>query len=257
MMRFAALAVALGVALFLWWPKMPDPALRVGVTTSVEGSGLGVHLSERWAYPTHRVVAGSGQMFAIAARGDVDVIITHDPAGEAALHKAGVIKAPTPIMQNRFWIVGPPNDPGMIAGERPVKALAAIALTQKPFISRGDDSGTHKAELTLWKAASITPQGAWYRPVGSGAGESLRMAAEQEAYALVDEASFARFGAGRGLVKLVPGPVNVYSVAVVKKALRQGPAQDFAKWLQGPDGQAAIAAFEIGGEQVFTPVVGR
>lgn len=253
MMRSAVMGLAIMMALFMWWPKMPDPTLRVGVTTSIEGSGLGAYLSDRWGAPVHRVVAGSGQMFAIATNGDVDVILTHDPVGEAKVYQAGVITAPRGLMQNDFWLVGPPNDPAGIAGLPIAQALAAISASQSAFISRGDDSGTHKAEQLLWNAAAITPDGPWYRPVGSGAGASLRMAAEQRAYALVDGASFARFGAGRGLVKIAQGPVNVYSVSVVTTALNKQAAQEFADWLLGSKGQAAIADFTIEDETVFIP----
>lgn len=258
-MRGLVLAVALIAALIMWWPVPQPAAFRLGVTTSVEGSGLADHLMAAWeaegGATAHKVVAGSGQMFAIAARGDVDVIITHDAEGEAALFAAGDISAPQRVMQNRFILVGPAKDPAQVAGMPLPPALVRIAETEAVFISRGDDSGTHRAELRVWDAAQRAPAGAWYRATGSGAGASLRVAAEQGAYMLVDEASFARFGAsskgGHGLARLANGPVNAYSIAVVSG----GPeaAASFAQWLAGPAGKRAIADFRIGGAQVFTP----
>lgn len=256
-MRGLVLAAALIAALVLWWPVPAPVGFRLGVTTSVEGSGLADHVMQVWeasgGAPAHKVVAGSGQMFAIAARRDVDVILTHDRAGEAALFASGAIQDPVAVMQNHFILVGPEADPAAARGLDMPAAFARVAGAGAVFISRGDDSGTHRAELRLWEDVGANPGGAWYRATGSGAVASLRLAAEQGAYMLVDEASFARFAAsnhgGHGLVHLADGPINVYSVSVVQGA--PAAASRFVRWLAGPEGKAAINTFAIGGFTVF------
>jgi tungstate transport system substrate-binding protein len=167
-------------------------------------------------------------------------------------------------MYNNFVIVGPTDDPAGVAGStNAAAALRRIAETKSAFVSRGDDSGTHKAELALWRDAAIDPRGAsgtWYREVGSGMGATLNAAQAMRGYVLTDRATWVSFGNKGGLDILVSGDpklFNQYGVILVNPArharakAREGQA--FIDWLIGPDGQAAIGDFRVGGEQVFFP----
>lgn len=243
--------------------------LFLGVTTSTENSGLLAHLVENFEadhdIPVRAVTAGSGAVLNLAARGDVDVILVHSPEDEEVFMASGYGVDRRPVMHNRFVIVGPKVDPAGVREERgAATALAAIAASGALFLSRGDESGTHKAELRLWQATGIDPAvsgNGWYRESGSGQGATLNIAANTGAYTLTDEATWATFGNSGDLETLFardePALGNVYSVIRVNPRRHPGlnaeGALIFTEWLTSKKGQAAISSFKAGGRSLFWP----
>ncbi len=239
--------------------------LTLGTTTSVRDSGLLDHLLSALEADTgirvQAVIHGSGAVLKMAERGDVDVVVVHDPPAEEAFLAAGHGQRRLPMMFNEFVIVGPRGDPAGVAqaADAPT-ALRQIAGSRHPFVSRGDDSGTNKAERRLWEIAGIEPSGAWYRETGSGQGATLNMAAALNAYTLSDSATWQAFGNRQGLAQLLADAKhlrNLYSVIVLPADRHPhipGPTVDrFVQWLTGPRGQSRIGSFRIAGERAFTP----
>lgn len=238
-------------------------------TTSVDNSGLLRHILPIFAKETGievKVLAqGTGQALATAAHGDADLVLVHDPEAEAKFIAAGDGVNRRQIAWNDFVIVGPRADPAHIAGSHDaVAALAAIAAQKAAFVSRGDKSGTDALEHRLWRVAKIDPAktggGTWYRDIGGGMGAALNTAAAMGAYTLSDRGTWLSFANKRDLVVLVAGDprlLNRYDVILLdpKKhpQVKQQPARRFADWLVSPEGQAAIGAYEIKGEQLFHP----
>jgi tungstate transport system substrate-binding protein len=237
-------------------------------TTSTEQSGLFGHLLPAFTRETGisvRVVAqGTGQALATARKGDADVVFVHDPVAEEKFVAEGYGLARREVMYNDFVVIGPKSDPAKIAGGRDlVSALTAIARSGSAFASRGDKSGTHAAELRFWKLAGIDPKeagAAWYRETGSGMGPTLNVAAQMNAYTIADRGTWLNFRNRADLAILVEGDkrlFNQYGVIVVNPAkhphVKQALAQKFADWVVSPAGQGAIAAYKIGGEQLFFP----
>jgi tungstate transport system substrate-binding protein len=241
--------------------------LLLASTTSAENSGLLAHLLPRFEAASGirvRVVAvGTGQALKLGERGDADLLLLHDPPAEEAFLARGFGLERREVMANDFVLVGPRADPAGIRGGRDAAAaLAAIAARKAPFLSRGDESGTHALERALWRRAGIDPTraGSWYRETGSGMGATLNTAAGLAAYTLADRASWAAFRNRRDLEILLEGdPLleNVYSLVLVSPIrhphVRIAEARAFADWLGGPEGQAAIAAFAIDGRPLFRP----
>jgi tungstate transport system substrate-binding protein len=237
----------------------------VASTTSTEQSGLFDHLLPIFFRKTGievRVVAqGTGQALKTAENGDADVVFVHDRAAEQVFVEAGWGVERIPVMYNDFVLVGPASDPAGAAGSSDiVAALTRIAEAEATFASRGDESGTHKAELRLWKAARISPARGWYRETGSGMGPTLNIAAGIRAYALTDRATWLSFGNRGDLKILVEGDkrlFNQYGVILVNPArhphVKAAEGQAFIDWLASAEGQAAIASYRIGGEQLFFP----
>lgn len=239
----------------------------LGSTTSTEQSGLFGHLLPAFTAESGievRVVAvGTGQALQLARRGDADALLTHDRAGEDALVQDGFAIDRRDTMHNDFVIVGPRSDPARIADLKDAsEALRRVAAAKAAFASRGDDSGTNRAELRLWQAAgtSLTPRPDWYRELGSGMGPTLNTAAAMEAYALADRGTWASFKNRRTLTILTQGDprlFNPYSSLLVNPArhahVKAADARRWHEWLTGPVGQARIAAFRIGEEQLFFP----
>jgi tungstate transport system substrate-binding protein len=249
-----------------------QPALRsilLASTTSVDNSGLLRHLIPIFTKETGidvRVLAqGTGQALATAAHGDADLVLVHDPEAEQKFVAAGDGVDRRQIAWNDFIIVGPRADPAHLAGGRDaVAALKAIAATASPFVSRGDKSGTDALEHRLWHAAAIDPAtagaGGWYRDIGGGMGAALNIAAAMGAYTISDRGTWLSFGNKRNLAVLVEGDerlLNRYDVILLdpKKhpQAKRRPAQRFADWLVSPEGQAAIGAYQVKGEQLFHP----
>ena len=242
------------------------PYLTLASTTSTNDSGLFSSILPKFEADTGvqvRVVAvGTGQALELGRRGDADALLVHDRASEDLFLQEGQALLRRDVMYNDFVIVGPGGDPAGIRGESSAsRAFAQIAIRSAAFVSRGDDSGTHKAELRIWKAAGIDPRSgphAWYREAGGGMGATLNMAAELPAYTLTDRATWLAFRNPRELALLVegdPGLRNPYGVLVVNPALHPHVkvelATRFADWLTGSAGRAAIEAFRIDGKQVF------
>jgi len=241
------------------------PDLRLATTTSTENSGLLSAILPLFEakYGTRiRVVSvGSGKAMKLGENGDVDVVLVHSRADEDKFVAAGFGVSRRDVMYNDFVIVGPESDPAGIRNSDVLTAFKKISANESRFVSRGDDSGTHKMEQGYWKAAGIKPTAmAGYVSAGLGMGEVLMMAAEMRCYTLTDRATYAAYRAKTGLAILVSGDprlFNPYGVIAVNPARHNGlnhvGAMQFIEWLTSPEGQAAIAAFRIEGEQLFFP----
>jgi tungstate transport system substrate-binding protein len=240
--------------------------ITLASTTSTEQSGLFGYIIPRFQQDTGidvRVVAvGTGQALAIAARGDADGLLVHDRAGEERFVAEGHGLDRRDVMHNDLVLIGPKDDPAGIRGLRDAKeALRRIAAAKAPFASRGDDSGTHRTELRLWRAAGLDPKAdASYRELGSGMGPTLNTAAGLDAYVLSDRATWASFRNRQSLELLVEGDpalFNPYGSILVDPAkgahIKAAEARAWHEWLISEKGRAAIASFKIGGEQLFFP----
>jgi len=239
--------------------------ITLASTTSTEQSGLFGHLLPVFAEATGiqvRVVAvGTGQAFEIARRGDADSLLVHDTAGEKTFVAEGYGTERADVMYNDFVIIGPDGDPASITeAESVTEALRRIAEAEAPFASRGDDSGTHRAELRLWEAAGVEPGGAWYRELGSGMGPTLNTAAAMDAYVMSDRATWVAFDNRQSLALLFEGDealFNQYGSILIDPErhphLKHDLAVQWHQWLLSEQGQQAIADFTVNGEPLFFP----
>ncbi|MDD5248717.1 MAG: extracellular solute-binding protein [Rhodocyclaceae bacterium] len=245
-----------------------DEFITVASTTSTEQSGLFGHLLPAFEQQTgikvHVVALGTGQALDLARRGDADVVFVHDPAAEAKFLNEGWGVKRFEVMYNDFVLIGPKADPAKIVGGQDiVTALQKIESAKAPFVSRGDRSGTNAAELRLWKIAGIDldkAKGPWYRDTGSGMGPALNTAASMDAYILADRGTWLAFKNRQNLEILVQGDkrlFNQYGVMLVNPAkhpsVKKELGQKFVDWVVSPAGQQAIAAYKVGGEQLFFP----
>ncbi len=245
--------------------------ITVASTTSTEQSGLFDHLLpifERQTGIKVRVVAlGTGQALDVARRGDADVVFVHARAAEEKFLAEGHGVKRYPVMYNDFVLIGPKTDPAKTGGGQDiVVALKKLQAARAPFVSRGDRSGTHMAELALWQAAGIDidkAKGAWYRDTGQGMGPALNTAASMGAYILSDRGTWLAFRNRGDLAILVEGDkrlFNQYGVMLVNPVMhpsvKKGLAQQFIDWIISPAGQKAIAGYTINGEQLFYPNAG-
>ena len=269
MHRRTLLALAGLAALSLTAPvTAQDKSIVVASTTSTEQSGLFKHilpLFERKTGIKVRVLAqGTGQALDTGRRGDADVVFVHDREAELKFVAEGFGVERREVMYNDFVIVGPAADPAKVKGSKDtVDALKKIAAAKAPFASRGDKSGTHAAELRFWKTAGVdvsTGKGTWYRETGSGMGPTLNTAAAMNAYALTDRGTWLSFKNRQNLVIAVEGDqklFNQYGVTLVNpekhKHVKKDVGMAFIDWITSADGQAAIASYKIGGEQLFFP----
>jgi tungstate transport system substrate-binding protein len=242
--------------------------ITVASTTSTEQSGLFRHLLPIFEKKTGtqvRVVAlGTGQALDMGRRGDADVVFVHAKPLEERFVAEGFGVRRFEVMYNDFILVGPKSDLAKVGGSRDiVAAFQKIKLAQAPFASRGDKSGTHFAEIELWKAAGIDiadEKGPWYRDTGSGMGPTLNTASGMNAYALTDRGTWLSFKNRGELVIAVEGDqrlFNQYGAILVNPAkhphVKKDLGQAFLDWIVSPEGQSAIAAYKIGGEQLFFP----
>jgi tungstate transport system substrate-binding protein len=242
--------------------------ITVASTTSTEQSGLFGYLLPRFTSATGigvKVVAiGTGQALDIGRRGDADVVFVHDKVAEQKFLAEGFGVKRYDVMYNDFVVIGPKADPAHIAGGNDVAdALRKIAGIRVAFISRGDRSGTHEAELRLWKEAGVdlaSAKGDWYREIGQGMGAALNMASSANAYLLSDRGTWLSFKNRGELMVLTEGDrrlFNQYGVMLVNPArhpgVKAGDGQAFIDWLVSPDGQQTIAGYKAGGEQLFFP----
>jgi tungstate transport system substrate-binding protein len=245
-----------------------DRFITVASTTSTEQSGLFGHLLPHFAKKTGiqvRVVAlGTGQALDVGRRGDADVVFVHDKVAEEKFLAEGYSLKRFDVMYNDFVIVGPKSDPAKISGSKDVLgALRKIAAAKAPFISRGDRSGTHQAELRYWKDAGVdleTSKGDWYREIGQGMGPALNMAAAADAYLLSDRGTWLSFKNRRNLQISVEGDqrlFNQYGVMLVNpqkhSQVKAKDGQALVDWLISTEGQKAIADYKIDGQQLFFP----
>ena len=246
-----------------------SPSIVVSSTTSTEQSGLFAHLLPAFKKASGidvKVVAlGTGQALDMARRGDADVVFVHDQAAEEKFVAEGFGLRRLPVMYNDFVLIGPKADPAGTRGKDIVVALGKVAAAHAPFVSRGDKSGTHAAELRFWKVANLeASKGNGYRECGCGMGPALNIAASQGAYVLADRGTWLNFKNRADLTVLVEGDhrlFNQYGVMVVNPAkyphVKHTEAQKFVDWLTSAAGQAAIADYKIGGEQLFFPNAGK
>lgn len=266
-------ALALGLAAAALLPlsaQAQDKFIVMSSTTSTEQSGLFAHLLPAFKKASGidiRVVAqGTGQALDMGRRGDADVLFVHDQVAEEKFVAEGFGIERRPVMYNDFIVVGPKNDPAGVKGNDVVEALRKLGASKSDFVSRGDKSGTHAAELRYWKAAGIdTPVGkmAGYKECGCGMGPALNIASSTNAYVLADRGTWLSFKNRGELAILVEGDkrlFNQYGVIVVNPAkhphVKKDLAQAFADWVVSPAGQASIAEYKIGGEQLFFPNAG-
>jgi tungstate transport system substrate-binding protein len=245
-----------------------DKFITVASTTSTEQSGLFGYLlpifEKETGIKVHVVALGTGQALDLARRGDADVVFVHDQPAEEKFVAEGFGVKRMPVMYNDFVLVGPKSDPAKIGGGKDIlDALRKIAAAQAPFVSRGDKSGTNAAELRYWKDAGVdlnAKKGAWYKDTGSGMGPTLNTASAMNGYVLTDRGTWLSFKNRGDLVILVEGDqrlFNQYGVMLVNPAkhpqVKKDLGQQFVDWVVSPKGQAAIAGYKIGGEQLFFP----
>ncbi len=266
-------ALALGLAATTLLPlsaQAQDRFIVMSSTTSTEQSGLFAHLLPAFlkASGIHiRVVAqGTGQALDMGRRGDADLLFVHDQVAEEKFVAEGFGIERRPVMYNDFVVVGPKGDPAGVKGKDVVEALKKLGASKSEFVSRGDKSGTHAAELRYWKAAGVDPpvgKVAGYKECGCGMGPALNIAASTNAYVLADRGTWLSFKNRGELAILVEGDkrlFNQYGVIVVNPAkhphVKKDLAQAFADWVVSPAGQASIAEYKIGGEQLFFPNAG-
>jgi len=245
-----------------------DNFITVASTTSTEQSGLFNFLLPIFKKETGievRVVAlGTGQALDMARRGDADVVFVHDQVAEEKFLAEGYGVKRQEVMYNDFILVGPKDDPAKVAGGKDITvALKKIEESKSPFVSRGDRSGTHAAELRLWKVAGIDldkVKGPWYKDTGSGMGPALNSAAAMNAYIISDRGTWLSFKNRQNLTIVVEGDkrlFNQYGVMLVNPAkhphVKKEAGQKFVDWVVSPAGQRAIAAYKIGDDQLFFP----
>jgi len=242
--------------------------ITVASTTSTEQSGLFKHLLPAYEKRTGvqvRVVAlGTGQALDMARRGDADVVFVHAKSAEEKFIAEGHGVKRLPVMYNDFVLVGPKSDSAKIAGGKDIlEALRKVKGATAPFVSRGDRSGTHMAELALWKTAGIdiaADKGPWYRDTGQGMGPALNSASSMNGYILTDRATWLAFKNRGDLTIVVEGDkrlFNQYGVILVNpekhQHVKKDQGQAFIDWVVSPDGQKAIADYKIGSDQLFFP----
>jgi len=268
MFRRLFLATAAAALVLPGIPAAQERFITVASTTSTEQSGLFRHILPIFTAETGitvRVVAlGTGQALDVGRRGDADVVFVHDRVAEERFVAEGFGGPRRHVMFNDFVVVGPAADPARVNGLRDTNdALRRIAEARAPFVSRGDRSGTHAAELRLWQLAGVDPatgRGQWYREVGQGMGPALNTAAAQNAYILTDRGTWLSFRNRQDLRIVVEGDArlfNQYGVMLVNPQrhphVKVADGQRFIDWILSPAGQRAVASYQINGEQLFFP----
>ena len=264
------LVAASGVAL----AQSPAPKsdsgkfITVASTTSTVDSGLFNHIlpifKEKTGIEVRVISQGTGQALDTGRRGDADIVFVHARAAEEKFVAEGYGGPRKPVMYNDFVLIGPKSDPAGVKGSNDiVAALTAIETKAAPFVSRGDKSGTHQAELALWKAANIdleAKRGSWYREIGQGMGAALNTAGGMNAYVLSDRGTWLSFKNRDDLDIAVEGDkrmFNQYGIMLVNPErhahVKKAEGQAFIDWVVGPEGQRAIADYKIGGQQLFFP----
>jgi tungstate transport system substrate-binding protein len=271
----AILATVVLALVLTQWSALPwvqaQREIILATTTSTRDSGLLDVLipmfEKQTKYIVKPVAVGSGQAIELGRKGEADLLLTHAPAAERQLVAEGVVSARRLVMHNDFVLVGPSTDPAAIRGIASAKdALAAVASSQRLFVSRGDDSGTHKMEKQLWQAAGLTPRGPWYQEAGAGMGDTLRIASEKDGYTLTDRGTYLAL---RGTLRLEivlegdPALLNIYHVMELNpqkypKANTKA-AKAFADFLLSPQAQQAIGVFGVDkyGSPLFFPDGGK
>ncbi|HXX09085.1 MAG TPA: extracellular solute-binding protein [Pseudolabrys sp.] len=267
--RTLVAAVAVASAVFVTPLHAQDKSIVVSSTTSTQDSGLFGYIlpifKQKTGIEVKVVAQGTGQALDTGRRGDSDVVFVHAKGAELKFLAEGEGVKRYPVMYNDFVLIGPKSDPAGIKGTKDVaKALTIIKDKQTPFVSRGDKSGTHIAELALWnKDAGIDidkDKGPWYKSIGQGMGAALNTAAASDAYVLSDRGTWISFKNKGDLVIVVEGDkrlFNQYGVMLVNPAkhpnVKKGLGQQFIDWLISPEGQKTISNYKIDGQQLFYP----
>jgi len=246
-----------------------EQSIVLASTTSVEASGLLANILPQFTAKTgitvNVIAQGTGKALDTARRGDADVVLVHDPEAEREFVDQGYSSTVRQIAWNDFVIVGPSSDPAhILGGKDSATALKAIASARAPFVSRGDRSGTNAAELRLWSIAGLTSEALkpekWYHDIGGGMGQALNAASAMNAYTLTDRATWLSFN-NKGLLVIIvegdPRLINRYDVIELNAgkhgAARLDAAKVFAEWLVSTEGQQAIGAYRVNGQQLFKP----
>ena len=262
-MRTLSIAV---LSLLLTAPLQAAETLRLATTTSTENSGLLARLLPVYERASgvsiHVIAVGTGKALELGRRGDVDVLMVHARNAELAFVDGGYGVERREFMYNDFLLVGPASDPaGILGGKDVAAALRAIRAHGAIFVSRGDDSGTHKRELLLWQHAGLSVAGDGYREVGQGMGRTLQMADEMQGYTLIDRGTWLALRDKVALVAVVEGGKdlrNVYGVIAINPQRYRDTnftaASHFIDWLQGSQATDIIAGYRIDGQQLFTPL---
>lgn len=238
-------------------------AIRLATTTSTANTGLLDHLVAEFEKDTgirvDYIATGTGKALKHGQNGDVDVVLVHAPPAEEAFVQDGYGVERVAVMWNDFVILGPPGDPASISGSQgAAEALRRLSAAQAPFVSRGDDSGTHKKEMLLWKAAGLSPEGEWYIEAGQGMGACLAMANDKLAYVLSDRGTHLSMVDKLQLVVAFEGDpelVNPYAIIAVSPEkypdVNQAATAHLIEWLTSPRGQDLITGFEVNGHKLF------
>jgi len=265
-----AFVAVLAMAAFYFAPsaQAQEKFITVASTTSTQNSGLFGYIlpiiKKETGIEVRVVAVGTGQALALGRKGDADVLFVHDPIGEKKFVEQGYGVRRYEVMYNDFVIIGPNDDPAKIGGSNDVTtALAAVSKSGSTFVSRGDDSGTNRKEMRLWKAAKIDPKpasGKWYREAGAGMGATLNLASGMNAYTMSDRATWLKFANKGDLKILVEGDsrlFNQYGVILVNPKKHPHVKVDlgnkFIDWLLSKHGQQTIAAYKIGTSAAFFP----
>jgi tungstate transport system substrate-binding protein len=268
---FLLLAIGLVFGTVAGGAEPKEKNVILSTTTSTQDSGLLDVLipifEKQTGYTVKTVSVGTGQALALAARGDADVALVHAPSLEKQYVAQGKLLNRRLVMYNDFIIIGPKDDPAKIRSTKSaVKALEAIEKATATFVSRGDNSGTHALEKSLWKTAGIEPKGPWYLESGQGMGATLNIANERSAYTVTDRGTYLALGKHVALPILVEGDkllLNIYSVMEVNPAngprINSGGGKAFADFMVAPQTQAVIKSFglEKFGQSLFIPVAGK
>ncbi|MFT5218837.1 MAG: tungstate transport system substrate-binding protein [Gammaproteobacteria bacterium] len=247
-------------------PALADPTLvRLATTTSTQNSGLTDYLlplfTEETSIRVHTIAVGTGKALRLGREGDVDVVLVHARPSELAFVEGGFGVKRYDVMYNDFVIIGPESDPAKVASSSSVKeVLSRIHQAKVQFVSRGDDSGTHKRELSLWQSSGAMPDGSWYLEVGQGMGRTLQIASELDAYTMADRGTWLAYK-NKVSVKLLyegdPPLFNPYGIIAVNPQLHPhtnaSGADQLIQWMISPAVQQLIADFTIEGEQLFVP----
>src|SRR5271166_4175463 len=262
-MRLKTAAIVL-LALLASSAALAQDRLRMSTTTSTENSGLLKVLlppfEKQCKCHVDVISVGTGKALKLGETGDVDVVLVHARKLEDKFVAGGYGVNRRDVMYNDFVIIGSASDPAHLSGAKTAaNALQRIAAAQAPFISRGDESGTHQKEMELWRSAGLNPQGRWYRSLGQGMGETIIMATEVRGYTLSDRGTYIKFKQGKTDLKIMfeheAGLFNPYGVIAVnpKKCpwVRYDLAMQFIDYLTGPEGQALIKGYRVAGEPVF------
>jgi tungstate transport system substrate-binding protein len=267
-LKMPAIVALFASALLVWaQAHAQDKSIVVASTTSTQDSGLFGYLlpivKQKLGITVKVLAQGTGQALDTARRGDADVVFVHAKSAELKFLAEGFGVKRYPVMYNDFVLIGPKDDPAGVKGNDIVAALQTLKAKAMPFVSRGDRSGTHIAELALWKDAGIDiahDRGPWYKEIGQGMGAALNMASASGAYVLSDRGTWLAFKNRGDLAILVEGDkrlFNQYGVMLVNPAkhphVKQDLGQQFIDWLISPEGRRAIAGYKIDGQQLFYP----